>query len=43
MCTTGWTNQLLWNTLERDVPALGSALSEWARGRGIVLDEDRGA
>lgn len=32
--------QLLWNTLERDVPALGSALSAWARGRGIVLDED---
>ncbi len=31
--------QLLWNTLERDVPALGAAVRAWARGRGIVLDQ----
>lgn len=31
--------QLLWNTLERDVPALGAALRDWARGRGVVLDQ----
>lgn len=33
--------QLLWNTLKRDVPALGAALEAWARERGIVLDQGR--
>lgn len=28
---------LLWNTLERDVPQLGTALREWALDRGVDL------
>lgn len=29
---------LLWNTLERDVPALGARLREWAVDRGVDLE-----
>ncbi len=29
---------LLWNTLERDVPALGTRLREWAVDRGVDLE-----
>ena len=28
---------LLWNTIERDVPALGARLREWALERGVDL------
>lgn len=31
---------LLWNTLERDVPQLGTALREWALDRGADLNVD---
>jgi uncharacterized protein with HEPN domain len=30
--------ELLWNTLERDVPAFGARLREWALDRGVDLD-----
>jgi uncharacterized protein with HEPN domain len=29
---------LLWNTLERDVPALGARLREWVVDRGVELE-----
>ena len=29
---------LLWNTLERDVPVLGARLRDWALDRGVGLD-----
>ena len=30
--------ELLWNTLERDVPALGATLREWALDKGVDIE-----
>lgn len=30
--------EILWNTLERDVPALGTTLREWALDRGVEVE-----
>jgi hypothetical protein len=31
---------LLWNTLERDVPQLGAKLREWVLDKGVDLNTD---
>lgn len=30
--------ELLWNTLERDMPALGTTLREWALDKGVDIE-----